>query len=112
MEIVVVGKHVDVDAELRAHIAAKLDGLPRFAPDTRRVDVEFGHVAARRADEEYECDVLVHVKRRLIKGHASASDLQRAFDRALVKAEEQLRKLHERRVDKPTARRDGGPGAH
>ena len=33
-----------------------------------------------------------------------------AFDKALVKIEHQLHRLHDRRVDKPLARRQGGPG--
>ena len=112
MDIVVVGKHVEIPGELNEHVREKTATLVRFAADLRRVDVEFEHIAARRSDEECECVVLAHVKGRLVKGHGSAADLQRAFDRALGKTEEQMRKLHERRVDKPASRRDGGPGAH
>ena len=112
MDIVVVGKHVEIPGELNEHVRTKCATLTRFAADLRRVDVEFEHSAARRLDEECECAVLAHVKGRLVKGHGSAADLHHAFDRALAKAEEQLRKLHERRVDKPASRRDGGTGTH
>lgn len=112
MDIVVVGQHVEIPSELNQHVREKSATLVRFAADLRRIDVEFDHIAARRLDEECECVVLVHVKGRLVKAHGSGPDLQRAFDRALGKAEEQLRRLHERRIDKPASRRDGGAGLH
>jgi ribosomal subunit interface protein len=112
MDVVVVGNHVEVSAGLRALVQQRVEPLARYAPDARRIDVEFGHIEARRAADSHTCDVLVHVKKRLVKGHASAHDPERAFERAVGKAEEQLRRLHERRVDKPQSRRDGGPGNH
>jgi ribosomal subunit interface protein len=112
MDIVVVGKHVEVSDELKQEVHRKVEPLARFAPDARRVDVEFGHIESRRAEDSHSCDVLVHLNRKLVKGHATAADPEHALDRAVTKAEEQLRRLHERRVDKPVSRRDGGPGNH
>jgi ribosomal subunit interface protein len=110
MEIVVVGKHVEVTNGLRQEVHRKIEPLSRFAPDARRVDVEFGRIDSKRADDSHSCDVLVHVKRRLVKAHATAVDAEHALDRAVGRVEEQLRRLHERRIDKPVSRRDGGPG--
>lgn len=112
MDVVVVGNHVEVSNGLREAIQQRVSTLARYAPDARRVDVEFGHIESRRAEDSHTCDVLVHVKKRLVKSHASAHDVERAFERAIAKTEEQLRRLHERRVDKPQSRRDGGPGNH
>jgi len=112
MDIVVVGQHVEVSNGLRESVQRKLEPLARYAADTRRVDVEFRRIDSRRAEDSHECDVLVRVKRRLVKGRGTAEDADRALDRAVARVEEQLRRLHERRVGKPGSRRDGGPGNH
>ena len=54
--------------------------------------------------------MIVHVKKHRLDAHAYGAELSIAFDAALHKIEPQLHKLHDRRVDKPLARREGGPG--
>ncbi len=112
MDVVVVGKHLEVSETLRESVNRKAEGLSRYANDARRVDVEFEHIESRSAEDSHSCDVLVHVSRKLLKGHATAADPERALVRAIEKVEEQLRRLHNRRVTKPASRRDGGPGNH
>jgi putative sigma-54 modulation protein len=110
VDLHVVGKHVEVPAALKESVAHKITRIERFAKDVRRVDVDFGEVASRRADERQTCEVLVHLRKHLVKGEGSAVDHAIALDRALEKVEHQLRRLHGRRADKRTSRRDGGPG--
>ena len=105
-----VGKHVEVPARVRATALEKLKRVERLASDTRRIDVDFGEIHGQRADERFTCELIVHVKKHRIDAHASGPELHVAFDKALVKVEHQLHRLHDRRVDKPLARRQGGPG--
>jgi putative sigma-54 modulation protein len=98
MDVFVVGIHTDVDAALRTLTSEKLDRLAKFASDVRRVDVDYGEHPTRRAGDSHTCEILVHVNHHLVKGTAAAVDHPSALDVALDKVENQMRKLHERRV--------------
>jgi putative sigma-54 modulation protein len=104
MEIVVVGKHGAVDAHLRALTIEKVERVTKFASDARRSEVDYAHHPTRRAEDSHTCEILVHVNHHLVKGMASATEYPTALDRALDKVEQQMRRLHERRV----GRRNGG----
>ena len=110
MDIHVVGKHVEIPSEVKATALEKLKRVERLASDTRRIDLDFGEIHGQRADERYTCELIVHVKKHRLDAHASGPTLTAAFDKTLHKVEQQLHKLHDRRVDKPLARREGGPG--
>jgi len=98
MDVVVVGKHTEVDAALRALTNEKLDRISKFAGDVRRVDVDYEEHPTRRAGDSHTCEILVHVNHHLVKGTAAAVDHSTALDRAVDKVEHQMRRLHERRV--------------
>ena len=98
MDIVVFGKHVEVSPTLRAHTREKLERLTKFASDVRRIDVDYDEHPTRRASDSHTCEILVHLNKHLVKGHASSSDVPAALDLALDKVEHQMRRLHERRV--------------
>jgi putative sigma-54 modulation protein len=98
MDVVVVGKHTDVDAELRALTQEKLNRIAKFASDVRRIDVDYGEHSTRKVGDSHTCEILVHVNHHLVKGTASATDHAVALDLALDKVEHQMRRLHERRV--------------
>jgi putative sigma-54 modulation protein len=98
MDVVVVGKHTEVDAALRGLTIEKLERLTKYANDVRRIDVDFCEERTKRAGDSHSCEILVHVNHHLVKGTASAAEHPTALDKALDKVEHQMRKLHERRV--------------
>jgi putative sigma-54 modulation protein len=98
VDVVVVGKHVEVDAALRAVTQEKLQRITKFANDVRRVDVDYAEHPTRRAGDSCTCEILVHLKQHLVKGSAAAAEHLQALDVALDKVEQQMRRLHERRV--------------
>lgn len=110
MEVVVVGKRIEVPPALRATAIEKAERLGRFADDIRRIEVDFSQTRNRRVGDTECCEILVHLKGHLAKGHASSGDPKAALDVAIEKVEHQLRRLHERRVTRRGSRRDGGPG--
>ncbi len=110
MDVHVVGKHVDITAELRSTVEERAQRILRYVPDARRVDVDFGEIDGRRADEHSTCEIIVAVNRHRVDAHSDGTTPFIAFDRAFEKLETQLHKLHDKRVDKPAARREGGPG--
>src|ERR1700693_2155543 len=98
MDVIVFGKHVEVDPALRAVTLEKLERLSKFAIDVRRIDVDYGLHQTRRAGDACTCEILVHLKHHLVKGTAAAVEHVMALDLALEKVEHQMRRLHERRV--------------
>ena len=98
MDVVVFGKHVEVPPDLRAHTRDKLERIGKFASDVRRVDVDFDEHATRKLADSHSCEILVHLNKHLVKGRAAAADHYAALDIALDKVEQQMRRLHERRV--------------
>jgi ribosomal subunit interface protein len=108
MDVVVVGKHTEVDSALRALTVEKVQRVTKFAKDVRRVDVDFEQHPTRRADDSHQCEILVHVRQHLVKGTASGAEHVIALERALDKVEEQMRRLHGRRVERRNGSRARG----
>jgi len=105
MDVVVFGKHVEVDPALRAVTLEKLERIGKFANDVRRIDVDYGLHQTRRAGDSCTCEILVHLTHHLVKGTASAVEHAMALDLALEKVEHQMRRLHERRVRRGNRKR-------
>jgi putative sigma-54 modulation protein len=98
VEVVVFGKHVEVDEALKAVTLEKVERIGKYAGDVRRIDVDYGVHQTRRAGDSCTCEILVHLPHHLVKGTAAAVEHVMALDLALDKAEHQMRRLHERRV--------------
>jgi putative sigma-54 modulation protein len=111
MDVVVVGKHTEIDPALRALTVEKVERVTKFANDVRRVDVEYEQLPTRRAKDSHACEILVHVRQHLVKGTAAATEHVIALDRALDKVEEQMRRLHGRRVGRKNGSRARGARA-
>ena len=111
MDVVVFGKHVEVSPELRAITLEKLERVGKFAGDVRRIDVDFSEHATRRASDSHSCEILVHLNKHLVKAHASSSEHLIALDLALDKVEHQMRKVHERRVQRRNGKAARANGA-
>jgi putative sigma-54 modulation protein len=111
VDIVVVGKHSEVDTNLRALTTEKVDRVHKFANDVRRIEVDYDHHPTRRAEDSHTCEILVHVNHHLVKGTAAATEYAIALDRTLDKVEQQMRRLHERRVGRRNGARSRGTRA-
>jgi putative sigma-54 modulation protein len=119
MDLVVVGKHTEVDTALRALTQEKLQRIEKYASDVRRVDVDYAEHLTRKATDSHTCEILVHVNHHLVKGTATAAEHAIALDLAVDKVEHQMRRLHERRVRRRNGTRarnarvgdDAGAGA-
>jgi putative sigma-54 modulation protein len=105
VDVVVNARHAEVSPALRDATLKKVAHLERFASDARLVEVEFSDISSRRSADAHTCEILVHLKRQLVKGVASGAEQPVALDLAIEKVTEQLRRLHERRL----VGRHGGP---
>jgi ribosomal subunit interface protein len=105
MDTLVNARHAEISPALRAATEKKVAHLERFASDVRLVEVEFSDMASRRSVDAHTCEILIHLKRQLVKGVASAAEQPVALDLAIEKVTHQMRRLHERR----SVGRHGGP---
>lgn len=100
MDILVRGSNVEVEDEVAAETPRKLERLGRLANDIRRIEVDFLEVRNPREPDSHECEIVVHLTGHLVKAHAAAADQRTALDRAYAKAEQQVSKLHSKRVSR------------
>lgn len=98
MEIVVAGRHTEVSARFRAHLATKLAKVEQLAPRAQRVDVLVSHEAnPRQADSSERVELTVVDRGPVIRAEASADDAYAALDMALARLLERLRRSRDRR---------------
>jgi putative sigma-54 modulation protein len=108
VDVVVLGRHVEVAPSVRDHTVAMMQRVEKFAPDVRRVDVDYS-VPHNRNHSSAQCEILVHLKKLLVKGHATGADQRSALDIAFARVERQMRRLHERRTDRRNGHGHHGP---
>ena len=93
------GKHVEVSTPRCGRSRSRRSSaIDKFASDVRRIDVDYEQLPTRRADDSHTCEILVHLNQHLVKGTRAGAEHIVALDRALDKVEQQMRRLHERRV--------------
>lgn len=98
MEIVVAGRHTDVPERFRQHVTDKLAKLEQLAPRAQRIDVEVTHEPnPRQAAAAERVELTVVGKGPVIRAEASADDRYGAFDLAIDKLSERLRRARDRR---------------
>jgi len=100
MEIVVVGRHVEVPERFRRHVTDKLAKVEQLAPRAQRIDVEITHEKnPRQSDLSERVELTVRGKGPVIRAEASADDPYAALDAAVTKLAERLRRARDRRKD-------------
>ncbi len=98
MDITITGRHTKVADDLRERILEKMAKVEALAPRATRADVNVVHERnPKRADDQERVEITVR-GRGVVRAEASAADRQAAFDAALARLLEQLRRLHERRA--------------
>lgn len=98
MEIVVAGRHTDVPERFRQHVTDKLAKLEQLAPRAQRIDVEVTHESnPRQAAAAERVELTVVGKGPVIRAEACADDRYGAFDLAIDKLTERLRRARDRR---------------
>ncbi|GIG36136.1 ribosome hibernation-promoting factor, HPF/YfiA family [Cellulomonas pakistanensis] len=98
MEIVVAGRHTDVPERFRQHVTDKLARLEQLAPRAQRIDVEVTHEPnPRQAAAAERVELTVVGKGPVIRAEACADDRYGAFDLAIDKLAERLRRARDRR---------------
>lgn len=98
MDIVVVGRHVEIPDRFRRHVEEKLAKVPQLAPSAQRVDVEITHERnPRLADRAERVELTVRDRGPVVRAEAAAQDRYAALDAATTKLLERLRRARDRR---------------
>ncbi|GAA3946162.1 ribosome-associated translation inhibitor RaiA [Actinomadura viridis] len=98
MDIIVRGRHTDVNDRFRQHVDTKLAKIERLHSKVRRVDVEVSQERnPRLADQRERVELTIRSRGPVIRAEAAADDRYGALDLALDKLESKLRRDSDRR---------------
>ncbi|HET8614897.1 MAG TPA: ribosome-associated translation inhibitor RaiA [Actinomycetales bacterium] len=99
MDIVVVGRHIEVKERFRKHVLDKLAKVPQLAPRIQRLDVVVSHEGKGRQSAVCErIEITAVGKGPVVRAEAAAEDAYVALDKAYNKLLERLRRAHDRKV--------------
>ena len=100
MEITVVGRHAEISSRFRAYAEEKVSKVTQYDPRAQRVEIEVSHERnPRLADTSERVELTVISKGPVIRAEASSSDRYAAFDLAIDKLFERLRRARDRKKD-------------
>jgi ribosomal subunit interface protein len=98
VDIIVKGRHTDVNDRFRRHVDTKLAKVEKLDPKVMRVDVEVSEEHnPRQADTRERIELTIVSRGPVIRAEAAADDRYAALDVALDKLESRLRRLCGRR---------------
>ena len=100
MDITVVGRNAEISSRLRDYVEDKAVKVEQFDPRVQRVEVEVTHERnPRQADTAERVEITVVSKGPIIRAEASSSDRFAAFEIAMGKLTERLRRAPDRKKD-------------
>jgi len=109
-DVVIHGRHAILSDRFKEHVLAKLGRTNRFALSLPRIDVEITHEQnPRQSQRAFEIELTCAGPGPFVRAKAAAADKYAAFDLAMERFEEQLRRMHER--SKSIEHRRPNPGA-
>jgi ribosomal subunit interface protein len=98
VDIIFKGRHTEVQERFRRYASAKLSKLEKLDHKAIRVDVEVSAERnPRQSDRRERVELTIHSRGPVIRAEAASDDRVAAFDRALAKLEERLRRTCDRR---------------
>ena len=98
MDITVVGRSAEISSRLRDYVEEKATKVEQLDPRVQRVEVEVTHERnPRQADTAERAEITVISKGPIIRAAASSSDRFAAFDLAMGKLPERLRRARDRK---------------
>lgn len=98
MDIIVKGRHTEVNDRFRRHVDTKVAKIERLDQNVIRVDVEVSEERnPRQADRKERVELTIRSRGPAIRAEAAAEDRYGALDLALDKLESRLRRTSDRR---------------
>jgi ribosomal subunit interface protein len=98
VEIIVKGRHTDVDDRFRRQVDVKVSKIEKLDPKLIRVDVEVSKERNPRQSARRErVELTIRSRGPVIRAEAAADDRYCALDQAVGKLESRLRRVSDRR---------------
>lgn len=98
MEIIVKGRHTDVDDRFRRQVGVKVSKMEKLDPKLIRIDVEVSQERNPRQSARRErVELTIRSRGPVIRAEAAADDRYCALDQAVGKLESRLRRVSDRR---------------
>lgn len=98
VEIVIHGRHADIDDNFKDHVLKQSIRLEKFGVKIALLDVEVTHRENRRQKKvEFQVDLSAKGAGTNLRSQAEGSDMNACFAHALKRLEEQLRRTADRR---------------
>jgi ribosomal subunit interface protein len=98
VDVIVKGRHTDVNDRFRRHVDTKLTKVEKLDPKVIRIDVEVSEEHnPRQADTRERVELTIVSRGPVIRAEAAADDRYAALDVALGKLEGRLRRMCDRR---------------
>jgi ribosomal subunit interface protein len=104
MHINTTARHFELAQDDRLFAQARLEKFLRFAADIQEV-----HLVVTAESYRYIAEATLRLKHRELAVREEATDPRRANDLVADRVERQLRRLHDRRVDRKRTARGNGP---
>lgn len=109
MEVVVIGRHTKVSDEFQSKVVDKLRRIEALDHRATKIEAHVVHERAAKAPDERErVELTMFGRGPVIRAEASAEDRNVAFDLALDRLVDRLRKQHERRANRHRGRVGSG----
>lgn len=100
MDITVVGRNAEISSRYRDYVEEKVTKVEQYDSRVQRVEIEVTHERnPRQADTAERVELTVISKGPVIRAEASSSDRFAAFDIAMGKLTERLRRVRDRQKD-------------
>lgn len=105
MDIIVKGRHTDVQERFRKHAAAKLTKIEKLDHKAIRIDVEVSTERnPRQSGRKERIELTITCRGPSVRAEAAAEDRFAAFDLAYAKLESRLRRASDRRKGRHAGR--------
>lgn len=98
MDVVISGRHQTVSDRFRDHVTERVGKVEQLAPRALRVEVLVSHEPARsKAKATERVEITCHARGPVVRAEATHDDKYAAFEQAMDKLLERLRRANDRR---------------
>jgi ribosomal subunit interface protein len=112
MDVVISGRHQNVSDHFRTHVAERMAKVEQLAPRALRTEVLVSHEPNRSKTKASErVEITCHIRGPVVRAEATHDDKYAAFELAMDKLVERLRRSNERRRVARTKAHKGDPAA-
>jgi len=98
MDVVISGRHQNVSDRFREHVAERMARVEQLAPRALRTEVLVSHEPKRgKAKASERVEITCHIRGPVVRAEAAHEDRYAAFEMAMDKLIERLRRSNDRR---------------